>query len=81
MADVERFAYGFVPPGGPQARLDEIVHVHQVHQATAVSGNDDWTAIPHPVPEECLPVERIVRPVDERRTQGHHREPLPAMHT
>ena len=41
----------------------------------AIAGNDDGPLGAQPVPEERLAVERILRPINKRRPERHHRKP------
>ena len=60
--------------------LHQIVNVHELHQAVAVAGDDDGAAGAQPVPEKLLAVERIPRPVDERRPERHQRQSALRLH-
>src|SRR5437870_4349010 len=57
---------------GAQANAYQVLNVDELHQAMAVAGQDDGPAVAQPVPEERFAVKRILRTIDEGRTQRDH---------
>ena len=80
VTDVKGLTSRFRRRDGTQHRLHQIMHVNELHQTASVAGNDDGAFVAQPVPEECLAIETVARPVNERRAHRHHREFVALMH-
>jgi len=77
--DVERLTLRPRFRHGANESLHQVVDIDELHEAITVAGDDDGPAGAHAVPKELFAVERIARPVNERRTECHQRQAgLPA---
>ena len=80
VSDVERLSHGLGHLHRPDAGLGHIVDEHPRHRPVSAVRQHDRPPVEEPVPEGLLAVERLSRPMHERRPEGHRRKARVRVH-
>jgi hypothetical protein len=65
--------------GRPHRRARDVAHVDPLHRTRAIFRDDDRPANAKAIPEEGFAIERVVRAVNERRSQRRDGNALASM--